>query len=148
MTVKTYSVEDVVLTFGGYVLTNWDSISIRQLHPDFKIVSGIRGKNTRIRTLNTAAEIVLTIPSLSDANTVMGEISELDRIYGTGRIVLTIKDISGMEVFSTEDAFITQVPERVYGIEVPVRTWVLNCMSSKTTQSDSAGIESIFDLIF
>jgi len=148
MSVRSYSPNDVTLTFGGYVLTNWDSIEVKRLQPSFKMVRGIRGKNTRIRTQNTAAEITITVPTTSITNVVLSEIVEQDEILGTGRIIVSIKDVSGMEVFNTPDAFIEGQAVRSYSSDMSTRVWTLQCMTSVITQSESVGIESIFDSIF
>jgi hypothetical protein len=146
MTVSTYNPEDVVVTFGGFVLSNWDSVEVTRTAPAFRIIKGIRGKAARVRTLDTTAQVTLTLPSTSNANSVLAEIAEQDYVSGNGRIEMTIKDVSGFEVFSTPDAFIEKQADRNYGKDMPTRTWIIHCLSSSMAQSSTADITSIFNL--
>lgn len=147
MTVQTYNPGDVVVTFGGYVLENWDSVEVTRLAPAFKMVRGIRGGAARVRTLNTSAEVIITLPMTSRANAILSMITQQDYETGNGRLEMTIKDVSGFEVFSTVDAFVEKQANMTYGREMPSRSWTICCMTSVISQSSgSAGIESIFDL--
>ena len=148
MTVMTYSPSDVIITFGGYVLENWDSVSVKRSSPSFKIVKGIRGKNTRVRTQNTSAELTLTLPITSVANAVLGEIVYKDELYGTGRLSITIKDVQGFEVFYSSEAYVEKPADKEYGPEMSSRAWTIHCLSSGDTMSDNTILSSIFDLIF
>lgn len=148
MTVQTYSPSDVIITFGGYVLENWDTVSVKRTTPSFKIIKGIRGKNTRVRSQNTSAEVTLTIPITSIGNTVLGEIVAQDELNGTGRLIMTIKDVQGFEVFSTAEAFVEKPADKEYGAEMSSRAWTIHCLSSQTAMSDNSALGSIFDLIF
>lgn len=145
MTVMTYSPKDVTLTFGGYVLANWDEITVAQSGPAFRMIRGIRGKSTRVRTLNKSATITLVLPHTSVANQVLDEICRQDQVSGNGRLELTLKDVSGSEVFSSADAFIEKQADRNYSATMGSRTWVIQCMSIVSmSQSDSSDITSIF----
>ena len=59
--VYTYSPSEVQLTFGGYTVTGWQSISITRSVDAFKPVRGIRGKHTRVRSIDTSCTITVTI---------------------------------------------------------------------------------------
>lgn len=147
--VVTYSPSDVTITFGGYTLQGWDSISIRRQLPSFRQVNGIRGKNSRIRVRNTAAEILIELPQTSEANYVFQKIVELDEQIGTGRIAITVKDALGSEVFSSSDAFIEGPADRQYNDSISGRTWKINCLTSTYSASESQwSLESIFSSIF
>lgn len=148
MTVQVYAPSDIIFTFGGYVLENWDTISVKRTTPTYKIVKGIRGKNTRVRSQNTAAEITVTLPITSVANAVFGEVVAQDELYGTGRLVVTIKDVQGFEVFSSTEAYVANPADKEYGPEMSSRSWTIHCLSSNSSMSDNTALASIFDLIF
>lgn len=145
MRVETYSPSDVILTFGGYVLSNWDEIAVETNGPAFKIVRGIRGKSTRVRTMNRSATLTITLPVTSTANAVLDTICQMDQESGNGRIELTLRDVGGTEVFSSADAFVEAPAARRYGKDSQTRTWTVQCMSIVSmTHTDTMGIESLF----
>lgn len=149
MEVLTYSPKDVIVTFGGYVLEDWDSVSIRRNTSSFKLVNGIRGKNSRVRVNDTSALIEIELAQTSRANYIFQKIVEIDEREGTGRISMTIKDISGTELFSTNDAFIEGIADREYSADISSRRWRLTCMSSSHSGSDQVfSLEGIFNSIF
>jgi hypothetical protein len=109
-TVSTYSPTDVILNIGGYQVAGWMSIGITRNSRGYTVVKGIRGKNTRVRNQDTSATILVTLMASSQTNDVFSYIHELDMEEGTGRISLTLKDLSGSSVFSTSEAYITGYP--------------------------------------
>ena len=112
-TVNTYSPKDVVLTVSGYQFTGWDSISITRSAKGFNTIRGIRGKNTRVRNTDTSATITISLLQSSQGNDVLSSIHEQDLAFGTGRIVLMLKDNSGRSVFASNEAFVTSFPTSV-----------------------------------
>jgi len=109
-TVATYSPKDVILNIGGYQVSGWMSIAISRNSRGFTVVKGIRGKNTRVRNQDTSATLIVSLMASSQANDVFSYIHELDMQEGTGRLSLTLKDISGSSVFSTNEGYITGYP--------------------------------------
>jgi|SRR5690606_30697011 len=149
MEVATYSASEVTITFGGYILQNWDKVNIRRTIPSFRQINGIRGKNSRVRTNNTAAEIQIDLPQTSDANYIFQKIVELDEQSGNARLSITIKDSLGSEVFSSDDSFVTGYADREYGSDISGRRWVISCMSSKYNAPESnLSLDSIFNSLF
>lgn len=130
MEVKTYSPADVHMTFGGVVVSGWEQIRIMYAQPFFKIVKGIRNKNTRVRDRNSAATIELVLSQTSDINYILDAIAEQDRHYGTGRIELMIKDRNGTEVFYSSEGFVEGPADRGYEADLGTRTWRIQCLSS------------------
>ena len=140
--VQTYSPEEVILTFGGHVVRGWDTITISRDKPSFRKVHGIRGKNTRVRVGNTAAEITLEVPQTSFINAVFEDIVRIDEQYGTGRIVLLIKDNLGTDIFSSQDAYLERPADLTYDTEISTRQWKIECLSSGTDQGVGWGVAS------
>lgn len=130
MEVKTYSPSDVFVTFGGAVVEGWESIRITYPQPFFKIIKGIRNKNTRIRDRNSSATIELILSQTSDTNYILGAIAEQDRMYGTGRLEITVKDSNGTEVFYTSEGFVESPSDRAYESDLTTRSWRIQCLSS------------------
>lgn len=131
-TVNCYSPSDVTLSFGGYQIAGWDTISITRRSQGFITVPGIRGKHTRVPSGDTSATITISLLQTSQTNDVLSEIHRLDLEYGTGRIALTLKDNSGNSVFSSDEGYITGYPETVYSGGFEQRVWTI---FAQTTQS-------------
>ena len=147
MEVATYSPSDVVVTFGGYILEDWESITVERSLPSHKIITGIRGKNSRNAVKNTSATVTVELAQTSLANYIFQKIVELDEATGNGRISITIKDTLGGEVFYSDDTFIEAPASRTYSADISTRTWKMNCLSSAyNTSEESVSLSSIFDL--
>lgn len=132
MEVKTYSPSDVHMTFGGVLVEGWESIRIIYPQAYFKIVKGIRGKNTRVRDRNTSATVEVVLLQSSDINYIFDTIAEMDRFYGTGRLELMIKDRNGQEVFYSSEGFLESPADRLYEGDLKERAWTIHCLSSGT----------------
>lgn len=135
-TVNTYSAKDVSLSFGGYQIAGWDSISITRTSPSFVTVKGIRGKHTRVPSGDTSATITVSILQTSPSNDVLSEVHRLDIENGTGRLDVMLKDSSGKSVFSSDEAYITSYPETTFSGGFEYRSWTIYC---QTTKSYSVG---------
>lgn len=122
-TVTTYSAKDVILNIGGYKIAGWMSIGISRNARGFTVVRGIRGKNTRVRNQDTSATITLTLSATSPTNDVFSTIHQVDMKKGTARISLTLKDMSGSSVFSTNEGYITGFPSTSYTGQIETRVW-------------------------
>lgn len=145
----TYSPKEVVLTFGGYTVTGWQSISITRSVDAFKPIRGIRGKHTRVRNADTSCMITIPLLQTSMNNDVFSWIHELDIENGTGRISLTISDLKGTSVFSSVEAYIVGYPEVVYSGEFEYRQWRIFCQTTGSyTVGGNAQVENVFSGIF
>lgn len=145
--VKTYAPDEVYLTFGGYTVEGWNTIVLNKMVPTFKVVQGIRGKNTRIRNRNTHATIELTCDLTSDVNQILASVLAKDIETGGAVLNLSLVDKSGSEVFSSNEAFIRDQANRTYDDTISSRTWVIECLTSNYS-SGGSGDRSIFDMIF
>ena len=144
-----YSPKEVVLTFGGYTVTGWQSISIARSVDAFKPIRGIRGKHTRVRNADTSCMITIPLLQTSMSNGVFSRIHELDLTNGTGRISLTVSDLKGTSVFSSVEAYIVGYPEVVYSGEFEFRQWRIFCQTTGSyTIGGNAQVNNIFSGIF
>lgn len=145
--IQTYSPEEVVMTFGGYIVRGWDTITIKRDKPSFRQINGIRGKNTRVRVGNTGAEISVEVPQTSPLNSVFEEILKIDEQYGTGRLVIMIKDKLGTDILTTPDAYIEGKADLVFDTEISSRQWVIRCLSTDTAQGVGWGARSFAESV-
>ena len=131
-TVQTYNPKDVILTIGGYQLTGWKSVTISRTVKGFAVIRGIRGKNTRVKNVDTSATLTISLLQSSQGNDVLSYIHELDLDEGTARISLMLKDRSGRSVFSSNEAFITGYPIATFSGQFEYRNWEFFAQSTDT----------------
>lgn len=131
-TVQTYNPKDVILTIGGYQLTGWQSVTISRTVKGFAVIRGIRGKNTRVKNVDTSATLTISLLQSSQGNDVLSYIHELDLDEGTARISLMLKDRSGRSVFSSNEAFITGYPIATFSGQFEYRNWEFFAQSTDT----------------
>lgn len=144
-----YSPSEVQLTFGGYTITGWQNLTITRSVDAFKPVRGIRGKHTRVRSIDTSCTITVTILQTSMSNDVLCRIHDLDLEYGSGRIELLLKDMGGTGIFSSAEAYVLGYPEVVYSGEFEYRQWRLFCQNTGNyTIGGNGQTTSIFSNIF
>lgn len=145
--VLSYSPKDVVLIIAGYQITGWERISIQRVKKSFTTIPGIRGKNTRVSSRDTSASLSFTILQTSQSNEVLSYIHELDIGESTGRLAITLKDLSGKSVFSSEQAYITGYPTVAYSGQFEYRAWDIFCETTKsfTVAGNSRPLTNLFD---
>ena len=131
--VNTYDPSSVILAFGGYPLTGWNTISIRKNVQGYTFVRGIRAKDTRYRNTDTSATITFSCLQTGEANDILSEIHRVDLQTGLGRIALTLKDNSGSSLIHSNEAFITDFPEVTFSDGFEYRVWTIACL---TTEAD------------
>lgn len=145
--VKVYSPSDVILTFGGAVVEGWESITVSRDSKAFKTVQGIRNKNAKVRNRNTAATIDINLSQISVTNTIFSQIVAIDEVTGGARIEVTLKDVMGGEIFSSNEAYFDGHADRSYEDEISTRRWRLNCLSSSFELSGGYSLGSLIDTI-
>lgn len=136
----------MVFVIAGYSVEGWTSISVSPTSPDFTIVKGIRGKNTRVANMDKSSTLKVTVPLTNELNFVFNKIVAFDISTGNGRMNVLLKDNINGEVFESSDAFLTGESERGYMSEVSDRVWTIQCMNSRWSHnSPNWGIKAWFD---
>lgn len=161
MTINSYSPSDVDLFIDGYKVTAWEKISIKRDRETYTHISGIRGKNTRVRNYDKAVTITLSVLQTSETHDILSEIHRQDTLDNdtdetattdNARLVITLKDRSGSSAFQTEDAYITGYPDLTFSQDFEDRVWVIRCLTSSTfrvggnLRPSTALIDSIFNI--
>ena len=125
--VATYRPRDVVMSFGGYVITDWQSISIARNSKMYTQYKGIGGKNTRVYNSDRSCTIKVKVLQTGMANSIMSEVVRQDDLTRSARLELIIKDNSGDSLFTTTTAYITGYPDIVYSEGFEWREWEVLC---------------------
>lgn len=146
-TVKTYAPDEVYLTFGGYTVEGWNSISVKKTIPTFKTIQGIRGKNTRVRNKNSHSIIEISVDMTSDLNALFSQIVSKDTELGGAVLHISLVDKSGTEVFESIEAYVTDHANRDYDNTLSARNWTIECLESKWNSAGNApNSKSLFEL--
>lgn len=130
MSVNTYSPKDVKLDIGGYIVVGWEDITVSRTSAGFTPVMGIRGKHTRVNSLDTSASIIINLNQTSPSNDVLSSIHSQDLQSGSGRIALTLKDLSGRTLISSSEAYIIAYPEAAFSRGFEFRAWTIFCQTT------------------
>jgi hypothetical protein len=129
-TINTYSPSDVKLVISGYTLTGWDKITIARSSQVFRPIRGIRGKHARAETLDSSANLAISLVQTSLSNLVLSSILEADSSNGTARLDLLLKDNSGNSRFQSSEAYIVGYPETSFSGGFEYRTWRFFCQTT------------------
>lgn len=145
--VDTYAADSVSVLLGGWRIEGWDRVSIIFETPQFKIIKGIRGKNTRVRNPNTAATVEIELASGNDASKVLDKVVSEDMRLGTANFNLQIKDLLGHEVFFSNEAFVEGWSRKDYEEEATSRIFKVHCLSSSLGSSGGNSFSQITERI-
>lgn len=132
--VFTYSPNDVNLLISGHKIIGWNKIVVEMLHPTFRIIKGIRGKNTRVRDRDSSARVVLSIDQTSVSNSILQQIAVQDKTTGNGRLSVALSNPYGSEVFYSDTGYLEDKADYNFEGEIGNREWTIMCL-----QSDYAG---------
>lgn len=147
----TYSPSNVTLLISGYRVTGWEKITIKRQSPTFKVVRGIRGKNTRIRDKNSLTEVRVVVNQTSPVNKVFQDIAMEDYNTGNGLLNITLKDPNGFDFLHSNEVFLEGYSDSTFSGESDDREWVFHCLSLSNTDggdSLSSKLGSIFSKFF
>lgn len=144
--ITTYSPKDTIFSIGGSYVVGWNSISITPNTDAFTPVMGIRGKNSRIQSPNSAATIILSLPQASEWNDILSQVVLQDSIKATGRLNLQLNNSTSGIQFASTEAFVVGYPALVYSGTMNYREWKIYCLST-STYTGSGEVASLSALI-
>lgn len=149
MATLTYSPDSVMLIFGGYHATGWNTIAIQRNEAMVKQIRGIRGKNAKEYLPDTSCTISLTVPQAAEVNTILSEVLKLEeQSRGKVRLEIMLKDTSGGSVFTSVECYIGGWPSIEYTDSLSDVEWTFLCDSSEwSLAGNEANRNSLTDLV-
>lgn len=147
----SYSPESmvIVLSKGDFVhtiqgLADGTFLTFARMTAASELYVGADLSTGRVRRRNKATDITLTLHQYSVSNAVLQALQRADEEDDTGRkwvFSITIKDLSGTSVWSSNQAFIATVPDAPFSTTTETRDWVISAVSLDA----NIGANTLFD---
>lgn len=145
MDIATYSPDQVNFEIANFVVVGFNDITINRNTERFKFEKGIRGKNTRVGTLDSSLTISISLMQTSITNDVFSQIVDFDINNRSGRCKLALIDKSGSAEIRSNNAYIEDCPTMGFSSSSKDREWKIICLDSYQLVS-GGNIKSPFDL--
>jgi len=147
----SYSPESMVIVIskGEFIhtvtgLADGTFLNFSRLTPASTLVVGADLTTGRVKRRNKATDITLTLHQFATSNAVLQALQradEEDDLGNTYVFSITIKDLSGTGVWSSNQAFISTVPDAPFSTTAETRQWVISAVSL----SSNIGSNTLFD---
>jgi len=129
MTTLTYMPHKVEFKVCDYTISGIVDISVSFPEKPFKVVRGVRGRNTRVYNADRSCTITVTLLQTTTSNYIFSDLLSNDISRNNVRLNVLLKDLEGGSVLQSEQAFITAYPDFGYSVELQNRTWVIECLT-------------------
>ena len=121
MSDKTYKPDQVTVSVGAVIITNFLSVTVSEEEDDWSYESGSGGEETRIKNSNKHGTITLELPQSTEANLQLSSIAAAD-----ATVPVNIADLSGFSLHSMPTGSINKTPDAVYNkSEASPREWAI-----------------------
>lgn len=147
----TYSPESmvVVISKGDFLHTisgfaDGTFISFARRVPASDLYVGSDLSTGRVKRRNKATDITLTLHQFAASNAILQALQradEEDDVGNTWVFSITVKDLSGTGVWSSNQAFIATVPDSPFSTTTETRDWVISAVSL----SSNIGSNTLFN---
>lgn len=122
---QSYSVNNVIVTSGAFIISTFDEISVRYDEVAWKFTQGCYGKVVRSKITNKLGTITITLPQTAAGNAYNSlQFKTLSDIKGiNGVIPVSISDLWGGSLHVMSKGTIIQYPMSVYSKDATQRQW-------------------------
>lgn len=130
MSVVTYDPAQVIVTFGGAVLSGYADgtfVNVQFDESQWNKVTGADGLTQRSKTNNYAGSVTITLLAGSASNDTLSTAWNSDRTDNDGDGALIVKDASGNTLWSASSAWIQGMPAQAFSKQGETREWVIDC---------------------
>lgn len=127
MTQRTYSVNELVVVYGGSRLTGWaDGEFMTVVYDDdiFKYTNGADGEVARVKSKKLMATITLRFLQTSQSNDILSAFLIEDLALNVPQLFIA-KDLNGNTILSSSQASIIKSADASYGTENANREWTI-----------------------
>ncbi len=130
MTVRYFDPKDFEIIFQGVVVGDFaqDFVEAKFTRPLYRLVRGVDGDTTRVRTGNRSGTIKVSLLQSSPSNNTFSNFVLVDELSGfTNLGPLLCRDKVGGTLMLATACFIENIPPISFGITAKVRTWTFVC---------------------
>lgn len=135
------SKDDFIHTVSGYA--DGTFLNLSRPVPASTLYSGSDNSKARVKRSNRDTEITLTLHQASVTNAILQALQKADEnaLRNEWTFSITLKDTSGTGVWSSNQAFISNVPDAGFGSEIDTRDWMITAVSLDS----NIGANTLFD---
>lgn len=127
--VFTYIPEKIKVYIDAYEVSGLINISVTKDDDSFKVIKGIRGKNTRVRQRCDSYTVKLELQQVDPINDFLSDVNLLDmNSNGVGYFRLLIQDLNGTTRFSSSTAFIPKHADFTFSTDFNNREWIIKTL--------------------
>lgn len=144
--VLTYSPSDVTIIICGFTLTGIVSASMQWHTRPFTMIKGIRGINTRCRSLDTGGTLVIELLQTSPSNSALFQILQQDRVNQSARLDVTLADTAGGSIIYSDSAYVSAFPNYDYSMGFDNRYWEIELLEVRDEKMNGES-EGFIDLL-
>lgn len=129
-TLFNYTPDKFTVSFKGVNITGFQDgtfIEVERDEDGFTKHVGALGDVTRVRNLNRAGKVTITLIQAAPTNDQLSAIASSDEQFGDGVGALLIKDLNGTTRVSSAEAWIQKWPKVERGKESLSVVWVIEC---------------------
>lgn len=125
----TFAPHEVEVKVCDYTLSGVVEVSVSFPDKPFKVVKGIRGRNTRVFNKSKHCIINLTLLQTSVSNYILSDLHTNDIVRNNVMLKVQVKDLGGGTQLLSEQAFIASFPDFNFNDGLNNRTWAIECTS-------------------
>jgi len=133
---------DFVHTISGFADSTFLNFARRVPASDLYVGADLT--TARVKRRNKATDITITLHQMATSNAVLQALQRADEEDDLGNswvFAITIRDLSGTGVWSSNQAFIATVPDSPFSTTTETRDWVISAVSL----SSNIGSNTLFD---
>lgn len=126
----TYDPKEVRIILGDNPINGFADgtfVEVEFDEPQWNKVTGADSFVSRSKTNNYSGSVTITLLSTSPGNDVLNSLWQKDRRNNDGVVSLLVKDASGRTRWSSQHAWVRQMPNQPFSKETESREWVIDC---------------------
>lgn len=127
--IKTYNPKQIVASWGSHIIDGFADDSFITIEASGEGITkkvGCDGEIVRSISPDNTFKVKFALLQTSSSNAFFNQMANLDRETGEGMFPLTIKDLKGSLLFSTEAAWVIKKPSLTRGKADNNREWELD----------------------
>jgi hypothetical protein len=128
--VFTYSPSYIRVMIGTYIISGLVNVKVVKEEKTFKVVKGIRGKNTRVRNFDESYSITLELQQTDPVNDFLSDMHIADKKDSSGFFEIIITDLNGNSRFVANYAFVEDFADLDFSSDFDNRVWIIKTTSN------------------